>query len=39
MYTDGILTIKVLFAMTYMLKDHKTKPISDKLMTITPVRI
>lgn len=37
-YTVANLTIKVLFALTFMLKDHKTKPVSDKLMTVTPVR-
>ena len=36
-FTAGRLTLKVLYALAFILKDHKTKPEIDKLMTITPV--
>ena len=36
--TVANLTTKVLFGLSYMLKDHKTKPLGEKLMTITPLR-
>lgn len=35
--TAGNLTIKALYSLVYVLKDHKTKPNSKKLMTIVPV--
>ncbi|XP_065892663.1 uncharacterized protein [Dysidea avara] len=35
----GRLTLKVLYALAFILKDHKTKPEIDKLMTITPVTV